>query len=389
NHMEGNTLTYGQTKLLLIFGDVQGDVKMRDLEEMKAHNVGLRWIRERAKEKEYVITERDIRDLNQIILVEDFYKLDPKTGNRYRVNVGKYKTRPNSVITATGEEFLYALPEETPAMMYELVKWFHDELNKGELSPIELAALFHYRYMRSHPIEDGNGRIARLLVTYVLERFDLPMIIIKSENKEEYLRALNQSDINVGLAPSDGANALLEDIAPFVEYMLRQLEWSLSIAIRAARGESVDEEGDWKKKLRTTYKSKIAAPEKSDEYVERFALKYLFPLLRRVDKELSEFYSIFDSVSWSYDFFKHNTLTISVESINWFSLNIVSRGERTEINFIWNLYQFRYEIQVRTDRTLFSITHRYDEEIKKEEVDLFIDTIGKNLLEVAEEIGKG
>lgn len=42
NHIEGNTLTYGQTELLLMFGKMDGDAKMHDLEEMKAHNVGLK-----------------------------------------------------------------------------------------------------------------------------------------------------------------------------------------------------------------------------------------------------------------------------------------------------------------------------------------------------------
>ena len=36
NHIEGNTLTYGQTELLFKFGDVAAPAKMRDLEEMKA-----------------------------------------------------------------------------------------------------------------------------------------------------------------------------------------------------------------------------------------------------------------------------------------------------------------------------------------------------------------
>lgn len=39
NHLEGNTLTYGQTKLLLLFGSTMGNAKMQDYEEMKAHNV--------------------------------------------------------------------------------------------------------------------------------------------------------------------------------------------------------------------------------------------------------------------------------------------------------------------------------------------------------------
>ena len=41
NHIEGNTLTYGQTKLLLMFDKTSGNASMRDYQEMKAHNVGL------------------------------------------------------------------------------------------------------------------------------------------------------------------------------------------------------------------------------------------------------------------------------------------------------------------------------------------------------------
>jgi Fic family protein len=34
NHLEGNTLTYGQTKLLLLFGKTEGEALFRDYEEM-------------------------------------------------------------------------------------------------------------------------------------------------------------------------------------------------------------------------------------------------------------------------------------------------------------------------------------------------------------------
>ena len=41
NHIEGNTLTYGQTELLLLFGKMVGEANFRGCEEMKASNVGL------------------------------------------------------------------------------------------------------------------------------------------------------------------------------------------------------------------------------------------------------------------------------------------------------------------------------------------------------------
>ena len=59
----------------------------------------------------------------------------------YMIHAGQYKTRPNSVITVTGERFEYASPEETPALMADLIQWYNEEENKGELSPAELAAI--------------------------------------------------------------------------------------------------------------------------------------------------------------------------------------------------------------------------------------------------------
>ena len=42
NHIEGNTLTYGQTEILLLFGKIIGEAEVKDVQEMTASNVGLR-----------------------------------------------------------------------------------------------------------------------------------------------------------------------------------------------------------------------------------------------------------------------------------------------------------------------------------------------------------
>lgn len=221
NHIEGNTLTYGQTEVLLLMGEVIGTAKMKDLEDMKAHHLCLRLMEEEAKSADH-LSESFVKRIHQVMLREDYTVYRQLPGGRqtsYVVHAGTYKTRPNSVITPSWERFEYASPEETPALMYELVEWYNREERRKELSPVELAAIFHYRYIRIHPFEDGNGRIARLLVNFILSRHDYPMIVILSRKKKSYLNALGLSDANVGPVPSDGANASLDQIQPFVKYM--------------------------------------------------------------------------------------------------------------------------------------------------------------------------
>ena len=221
NHIEGNTLTYGQTELLLLFGKVVGEAEMKDLEEMKASNVGLKMMREQAGIKDMPLTQNFIRQLHETLLREDYTVYRELPGGQqssYVIHAGRYKTRPNSVITRYGDRFEYAAPEETTALMADLVDWYNEEEKKGKLSPVELAALFHYRYIRIHPFEDGNGRIARLIVNYILARHDYPMIVVRSRGKKDYLEALHQADLEVGPIPSIGAHAELDKIRPFLRF---------------------------------------------------------------------------------------------------------------------------------------------------------------------------
>ena len=221
NHIEGNTLTYGQTEILLLFGKVIGEADVHDVQEMTASNVGLKMMTEEAAIKEMPLTQNFIRTLHKTLLREDYtvYRnLPDGQQTSYVIHAGQYKTRPNSVITRYGDRFEYASPEETPGLMTDLVDWYNKAELEGKLSPVELATLFHYRYIRIHPFEDGNGRIARLMVNFILMRHDYPMIVVRSRKKSEYLEALHRADLEVGPVPSDGAHADIKDIRPFLKY---------------------------------------------------------------------------------------------------------------------------------------------------------------------------
>ena len=221
NHLEGNTLTYGQTELLLLFGKVSGEGHLKDFNDMKASEVSVKMMKEEAANKKEPLTQNFIRTLHHTLLREDYtehHTLPNGVQTSFVIHAGQYKTRPNSVITRYGDRFEYASPEETPALMSDLVDWYNEEERKGELSPVELAALFHYRYIRIHPFEDGNGRIARLMVNYILSRHGWPMIVVRSRKRQEYLEALHQTDTVAGAIPSVGAHANIKQIGTFLKY---------------------------------------------------------------------------------------------------------------------------------------------------------------------------
>lgn len=357
NHIEGNTLTYGQTEMLLMFGKVVESANMKDLEEMKASNVGLKMVKEAALDKEQPLTEYFIRTLHQTLLREDYTvyrQLPDGTNTSYVVHAGQYKTRPNSVITATGERFEYASPEETPALMTDLLQWYNQAETEGAMSPIELASLFHYRYIRIHPFEDGNGRISRLIVNYILYRHGYPMIVVKSSDKNNYLTVLNRCDIAIGPIPSDGAHAELSQIKPFVEYMSKCLENALTISIRGAKGENIEDADDWRKNLKLKYRDQINKPEATEELVDKIMQKDFIGLLQYIDHELSEFYSVFTSVQWkpSNGNFSTTEQGVCCSDIEFYKeFNVIKTGITLRIRL--TIQQFLYRIEVITFKDLY------------------------------------
>ena len=71
NHIEGNTLTYGQTELLLLFGKVIGEADAKDVVDMTASNVSLKMMSEEISTKN-PLTQNFIRTLHKTLLREDY-----------------------------------------------------------------------------------------------------------------------------------------------------------------------------------------------------------------------------------------------------------------------------------------------------------------------------
>ena len=237
NHLEGNTLTYGETKALILFGITAQGKPLKDHFEITGHDEAIKFITDIIKQ-ERPLTENFIRELHKLILKES-YEVDAITPDgkptKKRVKVGEYKSIPNHVKTKTGEIFRFATPEETPAKMHDLIKWYREKLEDKAVNPILLAAEFHYKFIRIHPFDDGNGRTARILMNFILMQFSYPPVIIKTEDKQNYFGALQQADAG-----------LLE---PFIEYIAKNLNNSLEIMIKGAKGESIEEPDDIDKEI--------------------------------------------------------------------------------------------------------------------------------------------
>ena len=102
------------------------------------------------------------------------------------------KIRQHQVAIARSKVEL-PFPAELDALLHEFFDWYIK--NKKKLNPVVLAALVHLRFVTIHPFSDGNGRISRLMMNFVLHKHDYPMLNIEYTNRNSYYNALERSQI--------------------------------------------------------------------------------------------------------------------------------------------------------------------------------------------------
>ena len=256
NHLEGNSLTYGETKMLLLHGITSSGKPLKDSLEIKGHDEAIKIVEDVVKNNS-PLSENFIRQLHQLLLKES-YEVDAITpdgkATKKLVQIGKYKETPNHVKTKTGEMFYFSEPFEVPAKMQDLIKKFRAQKEEKNINPIILAAVFHYEFVRIHPFDDGNGRLARILMNFILMQFGFPPAVIKTGDKENYFLALRYADSG--------------EIEKFIEYVAACVVGSLEIMIKGAKGEEIEEEDDIYKKVRLLRSGEFEK-EKDDKIIGR------------------------------------------------------------------------------------------------------------------------
>ena len=78
------------------------------------------------------------------------------------------------------------------------MEWYFTEarklLSNADLNPYTVSAWLQWAFLRIHPFQDGNGRVARMISSIPLVGLYLPPIVVVSSSKKKYFKALQEAD---------------------------------------------------------------------------------------------------------------------------------------------------------------------------------------------------
>ncbi|MBI1935344.1 Fic family protein [Candidatus Woesearchaeota archaeon] len=148
-----------------------------------------------AKAVEYIRSTKD--DLS-IDLIKKLHKICFKGSKNFAGQIRKVEV---AVMNSRGEILHQGVPFlQLNSALKDMVSW-HKE-NKSKFRPLVLAAIIHNQFEYIHPFQDGNGRVGRLLLNFILLKNEYPPISIALENSMEYYRTLQEYQKNQNLKPT-------------------------------------------------------------------------------------------------------------------------------------------------------------------------------------------
>ena len=173
--IEGSTLTFLETAFLLDKGISPRNKPIGDVKEAEAHN-----------ELFYKMLTH-VKDLtfNTILLWHTL--LFQNTKRDIAGKIRKHKVR------ISGSNFVPPLPVKIYPLVQDFFRWY--SRGKEKMNPVQLASLVHLKFVTMHPFSDGNGRISRIMMNFVLNRAGYPLLNIPYQGRNSYYKALERSQI--------------------------------------------------------------------------------------------------------------------------------------------------------------------------------------------------
>lgn len=214
--IEGSKLTDRQVEVLLSHLEIQ-QFETRDEQEIAGYSFVMNLIFQ--SYSEIPLSENYLQQLHAVLLQhseKDYW------------HRGNYKKTQNHVeaFDAQGQSlgvvFETASPFETPIRMRDLIAWATQSYAEKKLHPLLITAIVIVEFLAIHPFQDGNGRISRVLTTYLLLREGYHYVPYSSleavveQNKESYYLALRQTQ---GTLKTESPNW-----QPWILFFLRALQ---------------------------------------------------------------------------------------------------------------------------------------------------------------------
>ncbi len=212
--IEGGTLTDKEIEELL--NDIKiTKLKTRDEQEVIGYYDTLEIIYENYDNIK--LSENYIKQLHQNLLRYS------EKDTRHR---GEYKSLSNKVVANYPQGIQKVIFNTTEVhlvsnKMNDLINWTNTQLKNKEIHPLIIIANFIYEFLSIHPFQDGNGRLSRLLTTFVLLQNNYLFIkYVSFENliektKKEYYQAL--------MAGQKNRDKASENISQWILYFLDKL----------------------------------------------------------------------------------------------------------------------------------------------------------------------
>ena len=178
NSIEGNTLSLRETQMVLQEGITIKGKSLREHFEAKNHESAIHHLYTLVENTTYALKSSDILSLHGYIL----RSIEDEFAGRLR----------NGGVRISGANFTPPNARKVSDLLDELIDFVQN--NPAGLNDIELATVFHHKFVWIHPFFDGNGRTVRLAMNLLLMRKGFPPAIILKNDRKKYYEALNQAN---------------------------------------------------------------------------------------------------------------------------------------------------------------------------------------------------
>ncbi len=175
NRIEGSKLSFKDTFQLLELGISPKDKPIKDIKEAEAHR------------KVFYRMMAFKGELSMSVILEWHKSLfeDTKPGiagqiRTYQVYISNSKHIPPA-------------PSDLHSNISEFFKWY--SAAKKSMNPVELSARAHVKFETMHPFGDGNGRVGRLIMNFILHKNGYPMLNIEYTGRRSYYNALERPNV--------------------------------------------------------------------------------------------------------------------------------------------------------------------------------------------------